>query len=66
MSNQLADRDLRSVIKDIESTLDQMDFPEGYSYSIGGEAEDMAESFQDLSLTDIFYLFGLRRYGRSI
>lgn len=57
VSSQLADRDLRSVIKDIESTLDQMDFPEGYSYSIGGEAEDMAESFQDLSLALIFSIF---------
>ena len=34
-----------------------MNLPEGYSYTIGGQAEDMAESFSDLTLALIFSIF---------
>lgn len=43
-------RDLNSVNKDIETMLNGMAFPEGYTYDLGGQAEDMAESFSDLFL----------------
>src|SRR5699024_3681296 len=54
VTSELADRDLGSVTTDIEAYLDDFNFPEGYSYNIGGEAEDMAESFADLTLALVF------------
>lgn len=43
-------RDLGSINKDIEAVLQEMALPNGYSYEIGGQAEDMAEAFGDLFL----------------
>jgi len=57
VSSDVMNRDLGSVVNDIESILDEMALPEGYSYKIGGEAEDMAESFGDLTLALIFSIF---------
>lgn len=57
ISSGVVDRDLGSVVSDIESKLNQMDFPEGYSYSIGGQAEDMEDAFMDLGLALIFSIF---------
>jgi HAE1 family hydrophobic/amphiphilic exporter-1 len=57
VTSDVIDRDLSGVVKDIKAELDKMDLPEGYSYSIGGEAEDMAESFSDLALALIFSIF---------
>src|SRR5699024_6330426 len=57
ISLEIEDRDLGSVVKDVEKKMDNMAFPEGYSYSIGGEAEDMADSFSDLTLALIFSIF---------
>src|SRR5699024_7545248 len=51
------DRDLSGVVKDVEDTLAGMNFPEGYSYDIGGQAEEMAESFTDLTIALIFSIF---------
>lgn len=44
VSSEILDRDLASVTADVESKLASMHLPEGYDYSIGGEAEDMAEA----------------------
>ena len=57
VTSDISDRDLNSVVRDIESHLDTMNFPEGYSFSIGGQAEDMSESFTDLTLALIFSIF---------
>lgn len=57
VTTDIIDRDLNSVAKDVENHLEKMNLPEGYSYSIGGEAEDMAESFADLGLALIFSIF---------
>ena len=57
VTTEIMDRDLSSVVKDIETYLDGLSLPEGYSYSIGGEAEDMADSFADLTLALIFSIF---------
>lgn len=46
----ISDRDLGSVNKDIEALLKGMALPDGYTYEIGGQAKDMAESFGDLLL----------------
>lgn len=57
VTSEVSGRDLGSVVRDIEAHMDNMALPEGYSYSIGGEAEDMAESFADLTLALIFSIF---------
>ncbi|MGM8215054.1 efflux RND transporter permease subunit [Bacillaceae bacterium W0354] len=57
VSSGIVGRDLGSVVSDIESQLEGMDFPEGYTYSIGGEAEEMAEAFSDLALALVFAIF---------
>ena len=57
VSSGVVGRDLGSVVSDIETKLSQMDFPEGYSYSIGGQAEDMEEAFMELGVALIFSIF---------
>ncbi|GGD28454.1 efflux RND transporter permease subunit [Pontibacillus salipaludis] len=57
VSSEIVNRDLGSITEDIRSELDRINFPEGYSYSIGGQAEDMADSFGDLALALIFSIF---------
>lgn len=57
ITSELSGRDLGSVVSDVENKLDHMSFPEGYQYSIGGQAEDMAESFSDLAIALIFSVF---------
>lgn len=43
-------RDLGSVNTDIEALLENYSFPAGFSYTIGGQAEEMNESFLNLGL----------------
>lgn len=57
VSAGVVDRDLGSVVSDIETKLGQMNFPEGYSYTMGGQAADMEEAFADLALALIFSIF---------
>lgn len=57
VTSELIDRDLGSVTKDIENHLAQLDWPEGYYFSIGGQAEDMEEAFSDLTMALIFSIF---------
>ena len=42
-------RDLGSIVRDIQSVMAEMDFPERYSYEIGGTFEDMQTSFKELT-----------------
>ncbi|MDR2487395.1 MAG: efflux RND transporter permease subunit, partial [Clostridiales Family XIII bacterium] len=44
----LSGRDLQSVSTDIERSLSTYAMPQGYQYSMGGEAEEMISSFSDL------------------
>lgn len=57
VTSDIAGRDLGSITADIENRLENMNFPEGYSYTIGGQAEDMLESFQQLALALVFSIF---------
>src|SRR5699024_2540112 len=57
VTSEIAERDLGSVVQDVQKKLDSREFPEGYEYSMGGEAEDMAESFTDLTLALLFSIF---------
>ncbi|NBJ68780.1 MULTISPECIES: efflux RND transporter permease subunit [Clostridia] len=57
VSSQTVDRDLGSITQDVEKTLANMELPEGYSYKIGGQAQDMAESFTELAIALVFSIF---------
>ncbi|MFC0525273.1 efflux RND transporter permease subunit [Pontibacillus salicampi] len=57
VESDILDRDLGSITEDIKQKLEGMNFPEGYDYAIGGQAEDMTESFQDLALALVFSIF---------
>ncbi|MDC3425004.1 efflux RND transporter permease subunit [Aquibacillus sp. 3ASR75-11] len=57
ITSDIVDRDLGSVTKDIKTKLNNMNFPEGYSYTIGGQAQDMAKSFSDLAIALVFSIF---------
>jgi len=48
VTGELSGRDLQSVTSDIEKKLSSYQMPRGYSYEIGGEAQEMQSSFTDL------------------
>ncbi|GGM32361.1 multidrug ABC transporter [Paraliobacillus quinghaiensis] len=49
--------DLGTVSAAIDARLDAMNLPEDYTYSIGGQAEDMQEAFSDLGLALVLSIF---------
>ncbi|BFH13709.1 efflux RND transporter permease subunit [Paenibacillus melissococcoides] len=53
----LAGRDLGSVSTEIEQALQKMNFSEGYTYSMGGETEEMMSAFADLAIALVFSIF---------
>jgi len=57
VTSDISGRDLGSVSQDISTKLAGMDFPEGYSYQIGGQVEDMEDAFVDLAIALIFSIF---------
>lgn len=57
ITTDVVNRDLSSVSKDVEKALEEMNLPEGYRYNIGGQVEDMVESFSDLAKALIFSIF---------
>lgn len=50
VTGQIVNRDLNSIVKDIDAKLQEYDMPEGYQYSIGGENEEMMDAFGQLAL----------------
>lgn len=50
INSQISGRDLGSVTRDIETKLQDLHLPQGYSIEIGGENADMIESFTSLGL----------------
>lgn len=50
VDSEVSGRDIGSVIKDIKSELENYDIPDGYTYDMGGETEDMIEAFTQLAL----------------
>ncbi|HHW36311.1 MAG TPA: efflux RND transporter permease subunit [Bacillales bacterium] len=50
-------KDLGTATKEAMAALNTMNFPEGYTYKIGGQAEDMQKTFGDLALALIFSIF---------
>ncbi|TFB19276.1 efflux RND transporter permease subunit [Filobacillus milosensis] len=57
VTSGLVGSDLGSVTSEIDERLSGMTFPDGYSYSIGGQAEDMQNAFEDLALALVFSIF---------
>ncbi len=48
ISSEIYGRDLSEVSRDIRERLDKIDLPQSYSYSLGGETEQLIESFRSL------------------
>jgi CzcA family heavy metal efflux pump len=57
VTSEVVGRDLGSVSADVQEALSKMNFPEGYTYSFGGQSQDMLESFADLGMALIFSIF---------
>ncbi|MGP4069297.1 efflux RND transporter permease subunit [Halobacillus sp. B29] len=57
VESEVTGRDLGSVTEDVRAELESLNMPDGYSFEIGGQAQDMQEAFGDLSLALIFSLF---------
>ncbi|MCF6093631.1 efflux RND transporter permease subunit [Microaerobacter geothermalis] len=57
VTGDIINRNLSSVTKDIRKELDQMMLPEGYGITIGGQNQEMMESFSDLSLALLLAIF---------
>ena len=54
ISANVAERDLRSVVKDIQKNINEnIDLPEGYRIEYGGQFESEAKASQTLMLTSI-------------
>jgi len=50
VTSQIFERDLNSVVKDVEAKISTLELPEGYSYNMGGENEEMMEAFGQLAV----------------
>lgn len=57
VTSDIRDRDLGSVSRDIEKKLQELNLPDGYSVSLGGEIEQMEDTFEDLVLVFILSVF---------
>ncbi|WP_226581361.1 efflux RND transporter permease subunit [Halobacillus litoralis] len=54
---EISDIDLGTATEKVRAELERLNFPDAYSYSIGGQAQDMQEAFGDLSLALLFSIF---------
>ncbi len=50
VSGSVVGRDVQSVSTEIEKLLNQYEMPNGYSYTFGGETEQIEETFTDLAM----------------
>ncbi|MDT8861413.1 efflux RND transporter permease subunit [Alkalihalobacillus sp. MEB130] len=57
ITGDIMDRDLGSVMAEIEAELNQYIFPEGYDYHAGGDFEMMMDAFFDLALALALAIF---------
>jgi HAE1 family hydrophobic/amphiphilic exporter-1 len=56
VSGTLGDRDLGSIVRDLEVKLRQIPRPVGYDFKFGGEYEEQQKTFRDLSFAAILAL----------
>lgn len=57
ITGDIMDRDLGTVMSEIEAELNQYIFPEGYDYQTGGDYEMMLDAFIDLTLALALAIF---------
>ena len=57
VTSEIDGRDLGSVSREVQSRIGQMSLPDGYTVAVGGQAEDMAESFTQLALALALSIF---------
>ncbi|WP_100405660.1 efflux RND transporter permease subunit [Bacillus solitudinis] len=57
VTSEIDGSDLGTVLKEIEQRISAMNLPDGYSVSTGGQAEDMNESFTQLTLALLLSIF---------
>lgn len=57
VTSDVVGANLGTVSNEINQVLSGMNFPDGYSWSMGGDVEDMMESFTDLALALVFSIF---------
>ncbi|MGO4888770.1 efflux RND transporter permease subunit [Anaerobacillus sp. MEB173] len=57
VTSEIRDRDLGSVSAELQQKVDQLNLPEGYRISMGGQGEDMAESFESLAIALLLAIF---------
>ncbi|HZG70819.1 MAG TPA: efflux RND transporter permease subunit, partial [Chondromyces sp.] len=57
VTSDVRDRDLGSVNADITASIEQLYLPEGYTVSLGGQTEEMMESFTSLGLALVLSIF---------
>ena len=56
VSGAIADRDLGSVVRDLEAEVAALAMPEGFSVEFGGEYEEQQETFRNLTFAAILAL----------
>ena len=56
VSGAIADRDLGSIVRDLEAEIGAMAMPEGFSVEFGGEFEEQQETFRNLSFAAVLAL----------
>ena len=56
VSGAIADRDLGSVVRDLETEIAGIAMPEGFSVEFGGEYEEQQETFRNLAFASILAL----------
>lgn len=57
ITSDIVDRDLGSIVSEVENVLGNMSLPDGYNIEIGGQAQDMSESFTELAIALVFSIF---------
>lgn len=56
ISSDIYDRDLATIVSDIEELVDEIAIPSGYTVEFGGSNEDMIEAFSDLAIALVIAL----------
>lgn len=57
VTSGIMDRNLAMVTADVQAAIAAMNMPDGYTISMGGQSEEMAESFGQLTVALLFSIF---------
>lgn len=50
VTSQITGRDLGSIVEEVKGKIEKINIPNGYTYKIGGQNEEMVDAFKDLAL----------------